>query len=180
MRRTRKLDRAALILGAATAALSATAWLPAATAFADDYSWEPVPNSLAQIEYTTGIPPIYQEVEGFNNFYFEDPKFATDLNPDGVTGSFGAAESEISTSFGISNEELLVTGPDLGFAPPPYGSVLDALNFGNGYENIYTDLVGLGPNGTNLITDIFDTPLGDFAIPTTFDAAALTMGDLLF
>ena len=56
--------------------------------------------------------------------------------------------------------------------------MLDTANFRNGFENVYTDLVGEGPNGTNLIADMFNTPFGDFLIPTTFDAAALTAGDV--
>jgi hypothetical protein len=34
-------------------------------------------------------------------------------------------------------------------------------------------LVGEGTGGANLITDTFDTPFGDFNIPTDFDMAAL-------
>ena len=51
--------------------------------------------------------------------------------------------------------------------------MFDTFNLGNGFENVYTDLVGEGTGGANLITDTFDTPFGDFNIPTDFDLAAL-------
>ncbi len=63
---------------------------------------------------------------------------------------------------------------------PAAGSVFDITNFGSGFENVYTDLVGAGTGGANLITDLFDTPFGDFAIPTTFDAAADIAANSIF
>jgi hypothetical protein len=73
--------------------------------------------------------------------------------------------------FGVVNEDLVVISA--GDTNVPLHSVIDILNFGGGYENQYVDLVGLGANGTNEITDTFITPFGDFNIPSTFDASAL-------
>ncbi|MDD7813125.1 hypothetical protein PP713_11185 [Mycobacterium sp. CSUR Q5927] len=46
------------------------------------------------------------------------------------------------------------------------------MNFGNGFENIYTAIPG-ADGAASTITDTLSTPFGDFNIPTDFDAAAL-------
>jgi hypothetical protein len=95
-------------------------------------------------------------------------------NPD-VLGTSNADTSEVSTALGWTNEELLVDEGGLSGTHPEVGSVFDVTNFGGGFENLYSDLVGAGANGANLITDTFDTPFGDFAIPTAFAASALAL-----
>jgi hypothetical protein len=60
----------------------------------------------------------------------------------------------------------------LGGLTVPTGSLFDFTNFGNGFENQYSDIIGT-MGAPNTITDVFITPFGDFNIPTTFDAVAL-------
>jgi hypothetical protein len=55
---------------------------------------------------------------------------------------------------------------------PPVGSVLDTTNFGGGFGNLYSDIVGSG-GGPDTITDKMVTPFGDFNLPIFFDAAAI-------
>jgi hypothetical protein len=69
-----------------------------------------------------------------------------------------------------SNADFVVNSGFPGYVPTH--SVIDIANFGGGFENQYVDLVGLGANGTNEITDTVITPFGNFDLPTTFDAAA--------
>jgi hypothetical protein len=163
-------------LGAVGGGLLAAAFLPMAAAFADDYNYLPDPSYTPVAEYTDGFPPFDQDVLGYDRFDWVDETQSTTGNPD-VVGTFNADTSQLSTALGFSNEELLVDDAGLSGTYPETGSVFDVANFGSGFENIYSDLVGAGTNGTNLITDVFDTPFGDFDIPTTFDAAALVAGD---
>jgi hypothetical protein len=169
--------RITLALGAAGGGLLAAAFLPMAVAFADNFDYTQETGYTPTTEYTAGDPPLYQSVLGYDRFDWVDETHSTTNNPD-VVGTFNADTYYTSTSWGWSNSELLVDdaqGGPTGTAPE-VGSVIDTTNFGSGFENVYTDLVGAGTNGANLITDVFDTPFGDFTIPTTFDAAALALG----
>ena len=110
-------------------------------------------------EYTLGIPPTYPEIIGYDRFNGVDETDSTSTNSD-VVGTFNADTYDTSTAWGWTNEELLV---DQGYASgttPAVGSVFDVTNFGGGFENIYSDLVGAGSSGANVITDVLDTPLG--------------------
>lgn len=172
-----KICRITLSLGAAGGGLLAAAFLPMAVAFADEFDYTQVTSYTPVTEYTAGIPPLYQSVIGYDRFDWVDQTQSTPGSPD-VVGAFNADTYNTSTSWGWTNSELLVDGAQGGptGAAPEIGSVIDTTNFGGGFENIYTDLVGAGAGGANLITDVFNTPFGDFAIPTTFDAAALALG----
>ena len=58
---------------------------------------------------------------------------------------------------------------------PTQGTVLDALNLGNGYENVYTDIPST-TGGADTITDTLITPMGNVNLDSlfgSFDAAAL-------
>jgi hypothetical protein len=102
--------------------------------------------------------------------------------PDDVAGQYNA---EVSDAYGpqgfLYDQEVVVLAdsPNIGTVgsaagdEPPVGSVLDTTNFGGGFENIYSDLVGLGLNGSNAITDTWVTPFGDFTGTTLFDAAGI-------
>jgi hypothetical protein len=99
-------------------------------------------------------------------------------------GSISTNE-DVTDLFGFTNTELNVTGvtpADGGDAAslPTVGSVYDALNLGNGYENVYTAIPGVdGANDT--VTDTLVTPNGDINLDSLFggiDAAApLQPGD---
>ena len=70
-------------------------------------------------------------------------------------------------------ETLLVTdSPDPAL---PDGSIINFAFIGLGFENFYTDLAGLGPDGQNLITDTFVTPFGNLDLSwlyASLDASA--------
>jgi hypothetical protein len=99
-------------------------------------------------------------------------------------GSIATGE-DVTDLFGFTNTEINVTGvtpADGGDAAslPTVGSVYDALNLGNGYENVYTAIPGVdGANDT--VTDTLVTPNGDINLDSLFgniDAAApLQPGD---
>jgi hypothetical protein len=114
----------------------------------------------------SGMPP-------FNQSFLEQGSFSITLsNSEGGSYSTGL-DGQLSTteSFGVINQDLVSTGDSAdGY---PVHSVFDITNFGGGFENYYTDLAGLGPNGAGDISDTFYTPFGHFDIPVTFDAAAL-------
>jgi hypothetical protein len=93
----------------------------------------------------------------------------------GGTGSTPVEVGSITTNedvtdlLGFTNTELTVTGTTVlpgGTAGelPTVGSVYDALNFGNGYENVYTALPGT--DGT--VTDTLVTPFGNINLDSLF------------
>ena len=46
---------------------------------------------------------------------------------------------DVTNLLGFTNTQLVVeSGSDVGPGIPTQGTVLDAMNFGNGYENVYT------------------------------------------
>jgi hypothetical protein len=110
-----------------------------------------------------------------------------------VYSGSGASATEIGTIntgvdvtnlLGLTNTQLVVTdatptGDGTAAELPTVGSVYDALNFGNGYENVYTALPGT--DGT--VTDTLVTPFGNIDLNSLFgninDANPLNPGDAL-
>jgi hypothetical protein len=99
-------------------------------------------------------------------------------------GSIATGE-DVTDLFGFTNTELNVTGvtpADGGDAAalPTVGSVYDAFNLGNGYENVYTAIPGTA-GGSDTVTDTLVTPFGNVNLDSLFgniDAAApLQPGD---
>jgi hypothetical protein len=105
--------------------------------------------------------------------------------------STGAALGSIDTDetvtnlLGLTNAEFTVTSATAASGEstsdlPTVGSVYDAFNFGNGYENIYTAIPSTS-GGADTITDTLVTPSGDVNLDSLFgsvDAAApLSPGD---
>jgi hypothetical protein len=85
----------------------------------------------------------------------------------------------VTDLLGLTNTELTVQQafPDKGDAAdvPTQGTVLDAFNLGNGYENVYTDIPST-TGGADTITDTLITPMGNVNLDSlfgSFDAAAL-------
>ena len=107
------------------------------------------------------------------------------------TGSGATDVGTISTGetvtdlFGLTNTELTVesataaSGADASDLPTK-GSVYDAFNLGNGYENVYTAIPGT-TGGADTVTDTLVTPFGNVNLDSlfgSFDAAApLQPGD---
>jgi hypothetical protein len=113
----------------------------------------------------SGMPPFDQSFLEQGSFYVT---YTTD-----VASSSTAVDGQLSTtdSFGLINQDLVST--DNLTSEYPIHSVVDILNFGNGFENVYSDFAGTGVGGTDDIIDTLITPYGDVAIPVSFDAAAL-------
>jgi hypothetical protein len=104
----------------------------------------------------------------------------TDLGQ--VSGS-----EDVANLFGIHNTEFTVDNvdPASGVDPsslPAEGTVYDVANFGNGFENVYTDVPGQD-GGAGSVTDTLVTPFGNFDLSNLFgdfDATqALSPGDAL-
>jgi hypothetical protein len=92
---------------------------------------------------------------------------------------------DVTNLLGLTNTQLIVTGAtavgggstsDL----PTVGSVYDAFNLGNGYENVYTAIPGLD-GAKDTVTDTLVTPFGNVNLDSLFgniDAAQpLNPGD---
>jgi hypothetical protein len=85
----------------------------------------------------------------------------------------------VASLFGLTNAEFTVTGDTAAAggsdsALPTVGSVYDEFNLGNGYENVYTDIVS-ATGGPDKVTDTLVTPNGDYNLDSMFgsiDAAA--------
>src|ERR1700728_4067826 len=99
-------------------------------------------------------------------------------------GSITTGE-DVTNLLGFTNTQLVVTGAtaaDGGSASdlPTVGSVYDAFNLGNGYENVYTAIPG-ATAGSDTVTDTLVTPFGNVNLDSLFgsiDAAApLSPGD---
>ncbi|MGA8127166.1 MAG: hypothetical protein WB967_23635 [Mycobacterium sp.] len=209
-----KTRRITLALGAAAGGLLAAAFLPLAVANADsgdviDVTSDAMratppdffgfsPDSSETVLTVSGLPPLYQQVEGYQTFDYVTPK-GDDL------GSFNADVSKLTTP-GFENIEYLITGDDptayanadMISAPtesfPTDGSVYDIANFGNGFENVYSDvlpeqaqrlatdsLTGIGTAAPGTITDTFVTPFGNIDLTPLVDgfSTAVTGGDFL-
>jgi hypothetical protein len=91
----------------------------------------------------------------------------------------------IASLFGLTSTEFTVasdTPADGGSASdlPTVGSVYDAFNLGNGYENVYTAIPG-ATAGSDTVTDTLVTPFGNVNLDSligSIDAAApLSPGD---
>jgi hypothetical protein len=99
-------------------------------------------------------------------------------------GSIATGE-DVTNLFGFTNTEINVTavtpadGADAA-SLPTVGSVYDAFNLGNGYENVYTAIPGTA-GGSDTVTDTLVTPFGNVNLDSLFggiDAAApLSPGD---
>jgi hypothetical protein len=97
-------------------------------------------------------------------------------------GTINTGES-VTTLLGFTNTELIVesaTPASAGDALPTVGSVYDALNLGNGIENVYTAIPST-TGGADTVTDTLVTPFGNVNLDSLFggiDAAApLQPGD---
>jgi hypothetical protein len=196
------MNRRLILAGlAATGGLVSTAFLQVAVAAADTagpdaftiggFEFDPINASGAEgfdpVTTLIGAPPVLEIGGGTplgileiapQNFDVFDPTNGADL------GSIGTGET-VTDLFGLINSEFTVesdTAADGGSASdlPAVGSVYDALNLGNGYENIYSAIPGA--NGApDTVTDVLVTPNGDINLDSLFgsiDAAApLNPGD---
>ena len=129
--------------------------------FGDGYTIAPTD---AQEVFTgiNGLPPGSASIQGTQVF---DVMHGSDS-----AGTFNADVTTIPIMFLTNNAEaLLVT--DSSSSAVPVGSVFDVQTYPFGFENIYSDLLGAGANGQNLITDTLTTPWG-----TDLDLSWLVQG----
>jgi hypothetical protein len=87
---------------------------------------------------------------------------------------------DVTNLLGLTNTQLVVeSGSDVGTGIPTQGTVLDAMNFGNGYENVYTAT----PGADGTVTDTLVTPYGNINLDSLFgninDANPLNPADAL-
>jgi hypothetical protein len=140
---------------------------------------------FAPVAQLVGAPPLLELGGGIalgidtapQSFEVFAPATDTDL------GSIATGET-VTNLLGLANTEFTVssvTPADGGSTSdlPTVGSVFDAFNLGNGYENIYTAIPGT--TGADTVTDTLVTPFGNVNLDSLFgsiDAAApLQPGD---
>ena len=129
--------------------------------FGDGYTIAP---TEAQEVFTgvNGLPPVNASIQGIQEF---DVMQGSDS-----AGTFTANVTTIPTMLLTHDAEaLLVT--DSSSSAVPVGSVFDVQDLGFGFVHVYSDLVGAGVNGQNLITDTLTTPWG-----TAIDVSWLYQG----
>jgi hypothetical protein len=163
-------------LGVAAGGLLGAALVPAAAAFADDYTVDPTSTETITGIYGTGFggadtapPAVAGSVEGYGTIDYTD-------TTTGATGTFTGDESTVTDGFDDTNSEVLVTQELTGTDAPPVGSVFDTYTFDDGSDiNTYSAI----PNGSGgyTITDTLTTPYGTETIPETFNAADVTAAD---
>lgn len=94
---------------------------------------------------------------------------------------------DVTNLFGLTNTQLVVEqGSEVGQGLPTQGTVLDAMNFGHGYENVYTatpDVTTDGVTTPGTVTDTLVTPYGNINLDSLFGninvANPLDPGDAL-
>lgn len=128
------------------------------------------PDGSQTVTAINGIPPLTMAFQGTQTFGVDNAAGTS-------VGSLGVDDTTTADGVGTYTEAVLVTSDsdstNVGTAAgelPAVGSVFNTADLG-GMENIYSDLVGTD-GAANVITDTVQTSLGDFTIPTTFNAAA--------
>ncbi|MGC2655117.1 MAG: hypothetical protein WA317_16325 [Mycobacterium sp.] len=127
----------------------ATAPVTTAGTGADVFGFAPITGSPETVLTVSGLPPLDQQVEGYQTFDFFSPTTATD-----PLGTVNADVSTLTTPIGFTNTEYLVTGSDAlaqqraeealtGVTAtahlPTAGSTYDIASF-HGFENIYSSV----------------------------------------
>ncbi len=119
------------------------------------------PAGALDITAVNGLPPVDVGVQGQQMFTYVDT---------GGVGTFDADVTNTLDEFGDTTETLLVTKDIQGDAPP-VGSEYEVVNWGYGYESIYSAIAST-TSGGDMISETLVTPYGDFILPPSFDAAA--------
>lgn len=112
-----------------------------------------------------GLPPVDVGVQGGQDFNFTDGA---------STGSFTADVTNTLDEFNDSTETILVTS-STDAALLPQGSEFEIVNFGYGFESVYSDIASAT---TGLDMETLVTPFGDISMPPSFDAAAGLINDM--
>lgn len=153
----------------------------AATAFGGLFANPTGPETVLTV---SGLPPLDQQVEGYQTFDIVGNGGAQAII--GPSDTFNADVSTLTTPIGFTNTEYLVTGSPADTTPydvtgdatklpelPTAGSTYDIARF-DGFANIYSsvapeaatkaaDLTTIAPGaGGDLVSDTFVTPFGSF------------------
>jgi hypothetical protein len=117
---------------------------------------------------------------GTLNFGASEPLGLLEQNFDIYSGTGSSAtevgnittEEDVTNLLGFSNTEFTVdsatpTGDGTVADLPAVGSVYDAFNFGDGFENVYTAVPGVD-GAADTITDTFVTPFGNIDLGSLF------------
>ena len=147
--------------------LLATAFLPTAVAFADNYDFTPDTTSFvpSQVE---GFPPLIREVTGAEKWSVEDLTTNTVKFADIFDG-----KDTVTTIGSFTNDDYLATSAFIDSDGAntfivPSGTEIDLANFGSGFGNEWMDI----PVGSDAgISDLLITPFGDFELFGTGFAA---------
>jgi hypothetical protein len=126
-----------------------------------------IPVGSMDVTSISGIPPLTVALQGSQDFAF--------LNSAGTAiGTVGTVDTTTTDGAGVYTEAVLVTDDNgltnIGTSAanvPAEGSIFNTINFA-GLVNVYSDYVS--PGGNHYL-DTLSTPLGNFVIPITFDAA---------
>ncbi len=118
--------------------------------FGDGYTIAPTD---AQEVFTgvNGLPPGNASIQGIKVF---DVTQGSDS-----AGTFTAYVTTIPTML-LSNDSQVLLVTDSSSSAVPVGSVFDVRTYPGGFKTTYSDLLGAGANGQNLITDTLTTPWG--------------------
>jgi len=138
-----------------------------ATGFSDN-DFDITPDTTGTIVAVDGIQPEDIDVQGYQEFTWIDGT---------QTGTFDGDVAQSTIVFGDTTQEQIVVAQDLTGNAPAAGSVFEDYNYGNGLEQIYSDVAGAGAGGTNEITDTYVTPFGDFSFPDSYDASVNLTSD---
>jgi hypothetical protein len=114
-----------------------------------------------------GLPPVDVGVQGGQDF---------DFTVGAASGSFTADVTNTLDEFNDSTETILVTS-STDAALLPQGSEFEIVNFGYGFESIYSDIASATPGGDTIMETLI-TPFGDISVPPSFDAAAGLINDM--
>lgn len=114
-----------------------------------------------------GIQPEDIDVQGYQEFNWDDVVT-------GQTGTFDADVTQSAIIFGDTTQEQLVVTQDVSGDAPAAGSVFEVYNYGDGFEQVYSDVV---TSSGDQITDTAVTPLGDVSLPESYDVSAVLGAD---
>ena len=159
----------------AAAGLATDSLATAPVPFVGGYDFVPDPGSPEEVTAINGLPPVGLVVQGDAALDVVNTADGTATSPD-VVGTFDADKVATHDALGDHSEALLVTS-DVSGTPgtavgdvPPVDSVYNIIYIGDtGVASVYSELPTA--SGGDVISDTLITPIGDFTLPTDFNAA---------
>jgi hypothetical protein len=130
----------------------------------DAFTFEPTGSET--VTSSTDYLPFYETSTGTQDFDVID----TTLPGDPTVGTFDTTVTDTDI-LGVTNVEDVVTSDLTGTTgDPTVGSIYDTTTFDSGgFENIFTEIPSATAGGAPTLTDIFDTPFGDYTLPPALD-----------